>query len=94
MSNSSTSGFGFNIRGGAEYNSLLYVSKIAYRGAAEIDGRLRVCLYLYCGSCVHCMETIYFSLHTVASLYRMYTYHSAITACMHVYNYACAHNNI
>ena len=35
-------GFGFTIRGGAEYNSSLHVLKIADGGAAQIDGRLRV----------------------------------------------------
>ena len=36
-------GFGFSIRGGAEYNSPLCVLRIADGGAAEQDGRLRVC---------------------------------------------------
>ena len=35
-------GFGFSIRGGAEYNSPLCVLRIADGGAAEKDGRLRV----------------------------------------------------
>ncbi len=35
-------GFGFSIRGGAEYNSPLCVLRIADNGAAQIDGRLRV----------------------------------------------------
>ncbi len=35
-------GFGFSIRGGAEYNSALCVLRIADGGAAEKDGRLRV----------------------------------------------------
>ena len=35
-------GFGFSIRGGAEYNSQLCVLRIADGGAAERDGRLRV----------------------------------------------------
>ena len=35
-------GFGFSIRGGAEYNSQLCVLRIADGRAAEIDGRLRV----------------------------------------------------
>lgn len=35
-------GFGFSIRGGAEYNSPLCVLRIADGGAAERDGRLRV----------------------------------------------------
>ena len=35
-------GFGFSIRGGAEYNSALCVLRIADGGAAERDGRLRV----------------------------------------------------
>ena len=35
-------GFGFSIRGGAEYNSPLCVLRIAEGGAAENDGRLRV----------------------------------------------------
>jgi len=36
------SGFGFSIRGGAEYGTPLYVLRIAPGGAAENDGRLRV----------------------------------------------------
>ena len=36
------SGFGFSIRGGAEYGTPLYVLRIAPNGAAEKDGRLRV----------------------------------------------------
>ena len=35
-------GFGFNIRGGAEYNSPLCVLRITNGGAADRDGRLRV----------------------------------------------------
>lgn len=35
-------GFGFSIRGGAEYNSHLFVLRIADGGAADRDGRLRV----------------------------------------------------
>ena len=35
-------GFGFSIRGGAEYNSPLYVLRIAEGGAAERDNRLQV----------------------------------------------------
>ena len=35
-------GFGFSIRGGAEYGTPLYVLRIAPDGAAEKDGRLRV----------------------------------------------------
>ncbi len=35
-------GFGFSIRGGAEYSSPLCVLRIADGGAAEKDGRLRV----------------------------------------------------
>jgi len=35
-------GFGFSIRGGAEYGTPLYVLRIAPGGAAEKDGRLRV----------------------------------------------------
>ena len=35
-------GFGFSIRGGAEYNSQLCVLRIADGGAAERDARLRV----------------------------------------------------
>ncbi len=39
-------GFGFSIRGGAEYNSPLCVLRIADGGAAQVDRRLRVsCLY-------------------------------------------------
>ena len=40
--NRSGGGFGFSIRGGAEYNSPLCVLRIADGGAAEKDGRLRV----------------------------------------------------
>ena len=40
--NKSGGGFGFSIRGGAEYNSPLCVLRIADGGAAEKDGRLRV----------------------------------------------------
>jgi C-terminal processing protease CtpA/Prc len=36
------SGFGFSIQGGAEYQSPLFVLKIAPNGAAERNGRLRV----------------------------------------------------
>lgn len=36
------SGFGFSIRGGAEYGTPLYVLRIAPNGAAEKDGRLQV----------------------------------------------------
>ena len=35
-------GFGFSIRGGAEYNSALCVLRIADGGAAAQDGRLKV----------------------------------------------------
>ena len=35
-------GFGFSIRGGAEYNSHLFVLRIAENGAADKDGRLMV----------------------------------------------------
>ena len=35
-------GFGFSIRGGAEYNSQLCVLRIADGGAAERDERLKV----------------------------------------------------
>lgn len=43
------SGFGFSIRGGAEYGTPLYVLRIAPNGAAEKDGRLRVRnLYIKC----------------------------------------------
>ena len=35
-------GFGFSIRGGAEYTAPLYVLRIERGGAAENDGRLRV----------------------------------------------------
>ncbi len=35
-------GFGFSIRGGAEYNSPLCVLRIADGGAAQVDRRLRV----------------------------------------------------
>ena len=35
-------GFGFSIRGGAEYNAPLCVLRMAPGGAAERDGRLRV----------------------------------------------------
>eukprot|EP00731_Ephydatia_muelleri_P003216 Em0001g3216a len=35
-------GFGFSIRGGAEYNAPLCVLRMAPEGAAERDGRLRV----------------------------------------------------
>lgn len=41
-------GFGFSIRGGAEYNSPLCVLRIADGGAAENDRRLRV---RCCGCC-------------------------------------------
>ena len=37
-----SSGFGFSIRGGAEYNAPLCVLRMAPGGAAEKDGRLRV----------------------------------------------------
>ena len=40
--NKSGGGFGFSTRGGAEYNSLLCVLRIADGGAAEKDGHLRV----------------------------------------------------
>ena len=42
------SGFGFSIRGGAEYHSSLFVLRIAEGGAAEKEGRLQVspqCLF-------------------------------------------------
>ena len=35
-------GFGFSIRGGAEYSAPLCVLRMATEGAAERDGRLRV----------------------------------------------------
>ena len=37
-------GFGFSIRGGAEYGAPLCVLRIAEEGAAERDGRLKVCV--------------------------------------------------
>lgn len=41
------SGFGFSIRGGVEYNSHLFVLRIAENGAADKDGRLKVKSLLY-----------------------------------------------
>jgi C-terminal processing protease CtpA/Prc len=38
----SENGFGFSIRGGVEYNSHLFVLRIAENGAADRDGRLKV----------------------------------------------------
>ena len=43
-------GFGFSIRGGAEYNAPLCVLRMAEGGAAERDGRLRVRRVLMCQS--------------------------------------------
>lgn len=37
-------GFGFSIRGGAEFNSHMFVLRIAEGGAADNDGRLRASL--------------------------------------------------
>ena len=45
-------GFGFSIRGGAEYNSTLCVLRIAEGGAAENDGRLQVGLLIYVHVCM------------------------------------------
>ena len=35
-------GFGFSIRGGQEFDQMLFVLKIAEGGAAHVDGRLKV----------------------------------------------------
>lgn len=35
-------GFGFSIRGGAEFNSQMFVLRIAEGGAADKDGQLKV----------------------------------------------------
>lgn len=40
-------GFGFSIRGGAEYNSHLFVLRLADNGAADKDGNLKVCFHFY-----------------------------------------------
>lgn len=48
-------GFGFSIRGGAEYGTPLYVLRIAVGGAAEKDGRLRVRT-----ACVKCDDSNWF----------------------------------
>lgn len=51
------SGFGFSIRGGAEYGTPLYVLRIAPGGAAEKDGRLRVrIVYEVYQSCYLCLS--------------------------------------
>ena len=41
-------GFGFSIRGGAEFDSHMFVLRIAEDGAADIDGRLRVSSSSHC----------------------------------------------
>ena len=46
-------GFGFSIRGGAEYGAPLCVLRIAEEGAAERDGRLKVCVRACVYVCVH-----------------------------------------
>ena len=39
-------GFGFSIRGGAEFNSHMFVLRIAEGGAADVDGQLKVNLII------------------------------------------------
>ena len=46
------SGFGFSIRGGAEYNAPLCVLRIAEAGAAEKNGRLKVSSLLKLFTCM------------------------------------------
>ena len=45
-------GFGFSIRGGAEYGAPLCVLRIAEEGAAERDGRLKVCVCVCVNVCL------------------------------------------
>jgi hypothetical protein len=43
-----TRGFGFSIRGGREFHNMpLFVLRIAENGAAAMDGRLRVRMFLF-----------------------------------------------
>ena len=37
-----THGFGFSIRGGSEWNTPIYILKLADHGSAALDGRLQV----------------------------------------------------
>ena len=59
------SGFGFSIRGGAEYGTPLYVLRIAPNGAAEKDGRLRVRDVIYKLCCI-----IFFTIRLEMSYWR------------------------
>lgn len=44
----SSRGFGFSIRGGHEFNQMpLTVLRVAEGGPAHLDGRLKVCIYMY-----------------------------------------------
>ena len=54
-------GFGFSIRGGAEYGAPLCVLRIAEEGAAERDGRLKVCVCVC--TCVCALVCMYMYMY-------------------------------
>ena len=70
-------GFGFSIRGGAEYGAPLCVLRIAEEGAAERDGRLKVCVHVCVCVCV-CVCTC------VCALVCMYMY-MCVLMCVRVW---------